>query len=58
NEQGAAQKTALQLAMQDSLKARLGVAIKVQLVAPGATAPLTGIEARQKPIRLIDERHA
>ena len=28
----------------------------VELVAPGATAPLTGIEARQKPIRLIDRR--
>ena len=58
HEQSAAAKSALQTAMQDTLKARLGVAIAVQLVAPGATAQLTGIEARQKPIRLIDERCA
>ena len=42
-------------AMQDLLKARLGVQIGVRIVAPGATAPLTQIEARQKPIRLIRE---
>jgi len=38
------------------LRRRLGVGVEVELVAPGATAPLTQIEARQKPIRLIDER--
>ena len=38
------------------LRQRLGVELIVQLVAPGATAPLTQIERRQKPIRLIDER--
>jgi phenylacetate-CoA ligase len=48
--------TGLKAAMEDTLKARLGVAISVQLVATGATAQLTGIDARQKPIRLVDER--
>jgi phenylacetate-CoA ligase len=38
------------------LRRRLGVEFLVELVAAGATAPLTGIEARQKPIRLIDAR--
>ncbi|MEY3975726.1 MAG: hypothetical protein RLZZ33_781 [Pseudomonadota bacterium] len=38
------------------LSRRVGVEIEVELVAPGATAALTQIESRQKPIRLIDER--
>jgi phenylacetate-CoA ligase len=38
------------------LRARLGVEIGVALAAPGALAPLTQIEVRQKPIRLIDNR--
>ncbi|HXJ77256.1 MAG TPA: AMP-binding protein [Candidatus Methylomirabilis sp.] len=38
------------------LRQKLGVEVGVELVAPGATAPLTGIDARQKPIRLIDRR--
>jgi len=38
------------------LRQRLGVDMIVTLVAPGATAELTQIERRQKPIRLIDER--
>ncbi|MFO1352339.1 MAG: AMP-binding protein [Gammaproteobacteria bacterium] len=38
------------------LKNKLGIAVKVELAAPGALAALTGIESRQKPIRLIDER--
>ncbi len=38
------------------LRAKLGVEIKVELVAPGALAPLTQIETRQKPVRLLDER--
>src|SRR5262245_11230062 len=40
------------------LRQKLGVEVGVELVAPGATAPLTGIDARQKPIRLIDSRRA
>lgn len=38
------------------LRARLGVEVKVALHAPGSLAELTGIEKRQKPIRLIDRR--
>ena len=38
------------------LRARLGVEVGVELAAPGALAPRTGLEGRQKPIRLIDER--
>lgn len=38
------------------LRARLGVEIGVALTAPGALAPLTQIEVRQKPVRLIDRR--
>jgi len=40
----------------DALRRRLGIELLVELVAPGATAPLTEIESRQKPIRLIDSR--
>lgn len=38
------------------LRARLGVEVKVALHPPGSLAELTGIEKRQKPIRLIDRR--
>ena len=38
------------------LRARLGVDCTVELVAANALAPLTGIETRQKPVRLIDQR--
>lgn len=38
------------------LKQRLGVEMKVELVAPRALAALTGTETRQKPVRLIDKR--
>jgi len=38
------------------LRARVGVEIKVMLERSGALAELTGIESRQKPIRLIDKR--
>ena len=40
------------------LRARLGVAVEVELAAPGETAALTGVERRQKPVRLLDERGA
>ena len=40
------------------LKQKIGIEVEVELVARGATAALTGIEVRQKPIRLIDERFA
>jgi phenylacetate-CoA ligase len=38
------------------LRQGLGVDVAVELVDPGATATLTQIDVRQKPIRLIDER--
>jgi phenylacetate-CoA ligase len=38
------------------LRQKLGVEVAVELVGPGETAGLTGIEARQKPVRLVDER--
>ena len=38
------------------LRQRLGVAVLVELTLPGGTGQLSQVEARQKPIRLIDER--
>ena len=46
------------LAYRELLRRMLGVEVRVELVAPGTLAPLTGIETRQKPIRLIDRRYA
>jgi phenylacetate-CoA ligase len=47
---------ALRERLESTLRARLGVEIAVVLEAPGALAPLTQVESRQKPIRLLDER--
>ncbi len=38
------------------LRQGLGVEVGVSLCSPGETAPLTQIDIRQKPVRLIDER--
>lgn len=38
------------------LKRRLGVEVLVDLVPGQSLAEITGVEARQKPIRLVDER--
>jgi phenylacetate-CoA ligase len=38
------------------LAQRIGVELRVELVEVGSTAPLTQLETRQKPIRLIDDR--
>ena len=46
----------LAAALRGLFHQRLGVEVGVELVGPGETAQLTGIEARQKPVRLIDER--
>jgi phenylacetate-CoA ligase len=46
----------LREAYEALLRARLGVEVKVMLEAPGRLAEFTGIETRQKPIRLIDRR--
>lgn len=40
------------------LRQRLGVEMSIVLAEPGALAALTGIEVRQKPVRLIDKRFA
>ena len=38
------------------LRRKAGVGVTVAFAQPGALADLTGIESRQKPLRLIDER--
>jgi phenylacetate-CoA ligase len=43
-------------ALRELLRGKIGVDIRVELVDPGATAAVTEIERRQKPIRLIDLR--
>ncbi|MFO1270216.1 MAG: hypothetical protein U1F50_00790 [Rubrivivax sp.] len=43
-------------ACAELLKRRLGVEVGVELVAPRALAALTGVESRQKPVRLLDQR--
>lgn len=40
------------------LRAKLGVDVQVLAEAPGALAALTGIDTRQKPVRLLDRRFA
>lgn len=37
------------------MKAALGVELDIEICAPGALAALTGIESRQKPVRLLKE---
>ena len=44
------------LAYRTLLKQRLGVEVGVELGAPKSLSALTGVETRQKPVRLIDER--
>ncbi|MFM1777851.1 MAG: Phenylacetate-coenzyme ligase, partial [Actinomycetota bacterium] len=38
------------------LAQKLGVTVEIELVAPGQTAELTGLNTRQKPARLLDLR--
>ena len=38
---------------RDYLKRKLGVDVRVELVAPKALSALTGVETRQKPVRLL-----
>lgn len=56
--QGIARDLPLAEELRALLRRRLGVEVAVELVELGATAPLTEVERRQKPIRLIDERGA
>jgi len=44
---------ALEQHYHDLLKRRLGVDVRVGLCPPGTLASLTGVETRQKPVRLI-----
>jgi phenylacetate-CoA ligase len=53
---GFAADASLVRAFEELLKQRFGVQMQVRLEAVGALAPLTGLETRQKPIRLIDKR--
>ena len=53
---GTADYPALLPVYKEFLKNKLGITVQVELVAPGALSPLTGIETRQKPIRLLDRR--
>ena len=46
----------LQETCQNLLRARLGVELAVVLAQPGEIKDLTGIESRQKPLRLVDRR--
>jgi phenylacetate-CoA ligase len=41
---------------RELLRRRLGLEVAVELAAPRSLAPLTGIDSRQKPIRLLDLR--
>jgi len=38
------------------LKRKIGIEVQVEIVAEGKLTPLTQVDVRQKPIRLIDER--
>jgi len=55
---GVADSAALRADFKALLKQRLGVEVEIALVPAGVLAPLTDLEARQKPIRLIDDRFA
>ncbi|MDA0225921.1 MAG: phenylacetate--CoA ligase family protein [Proteobacteria bacterium] len=49
-------RDALVAAVRTRLRERLNVDVAVEPVAPGTTADITGVERRQKPIRLVDLR--
>jgi len=52
----AAARQSLTTRLGEILRQKLGIDLAIETVAPGELAPLTGIESRQKPIRLIDRR--
>ena len=39
---------------RELLRAKLGIAVNVEFAAPGALSHLTGIDTRQKPVRLLN----
>jgi phenylacetate-CoA ligase len=55
-EVAAGDAAALEPVYRELLKQKLGIDVAVEFVQPGQLAALTGIESRQKPIRLLDER--
>ena len=55
---GVVHTESLARAFGELLSRRVGVELQAELAAPGATAPLTQVDIRQKPLRLIDERPA
>lgn len=46
----------LETTYRELLHRKLGLEVGIELAAPRSLAPLTGIDSRQKPIRLIDLR--
>jgi len=42
--------------ISETLKRKIGIEVKVELVPAGGTADMTEIDRRQKPLRLIDTR--
>lgn len=53
---GATDRTALGSRYQTMLKEKIGLAMQVEIVEPGSLAQLTGLESRQKAVRLLDKR--
>lgn len=51
-----AEREALLPEYLELLKRKVGIAVDVQLVGEGELMPLTQVDVRQKPIRLLDER--
>ncbi|SEK81286.1 phenylacetate-CoA ligase [Colwellia chukchiensis] len=52
----ASQRPQLQAEYERLLKRKIGIAVQVELVSEGELTPLTQVDVRQKPIRLIDNR--
>ena len=50
------QRAYLQSEYKNLLKRKIGIEVQVELVSEGELTPLTQVDVRQKPIRLIDER--
>jgi phenylacetate-CoA ligase len=46
----------LEVAYRELLRRKLGLEVEIELAAPRSLAPQTGIDSRQKPIRLVDKR--
>ncbi|MGH7068648.1 MAG: phenylacetate--CoA ligase family protein [Acetobacteraceae bacterium] len=46
----------LEVRLEQVLRAIFGVALRVRLASPGSLAARTGLESRQKPVRLADRR--